>query len=144
MTSPRAGLTQPLLFAIVVLAGGVPLAYYTFAKPTLLDAHVGPFGLMPLMVWPGLLALLFPGRAGLGWRPPKLWGVAAGLAYPVLVVAATVGIAWLAGLGTPQQQDMRDGKKSQRRALNPPRASQELPRQRSWTGSGAASATWVA
>ena len=101
MTSPRAGLTQPLLFAIVVLAGGVPLAYYTFAKPTLVDAHVGPFGLMPLMVWPGLLALLFPGRAGLGWRPPTLWGVAAGLAYPVLVVAATVGIAWLAGLGKP-------------------------------------------
>lgn len=94
----RPGLDASV-FSALALLGALPLGYFTFARPVLADAHLGPFGLMPLMVWPGLLALFFRGRAGLGWRPPTWTGAAAGLLYPVLVVAVTFGSALVLGLG---------------------------------------------
>jgi membrane protease YdiL (CAAX protease family) len=88
-----------VLYGLLVLACGAPLAYYTFVEPKLLEIQAGPFHLLPLMIWPGLLALAFGRWRGLGWHPPRVAALGLAVAYPLLVAAGAAGLALLTGAG---------------------------------------------
>lgn len=81
----------------VILAGGLPVAWASFEYPAFMGAHVGPFGLVPLMVWPGLVVLAIERARGFPWRAPSIAGALAGLAYPLGVVAVTATLAIVLG-----------------------------------------------
>lgn len=89
----------PALFTALVLAGGAPLGYCGFTHEALLGLRLGPFGLFPLMLWPGALALLFGGARDMGWRPPPARHLGAAILYPALLAPAAAGLALALGLG---------------------------------------------
>jgi len=88
-----------VLYGPLALLGGAPLAYFTFVDPKLLEVQAGPFQLVPIMLWPGLLALAFGQWRELGWHPPRLAALALAALYPLLVAIGAAVLALWTGAG---------------------------------------------